>query len=142
MKRLMLIGQSQCGKTTLVQRLRNLPLCYQKTQALTYFDQAIDTPGEYLENRFMYSALVTTSYDADVIGLVLSADHVQSFFAPLFASAFNKPVIGIITKADQGEHSPGLDDARQQLQQAGVTQLFVTSSLTGDGIAPLQDFLN
>ncbi len=142
MKRLMLIGQSQCGKTTLVQRLRDLPLSYQKTQALTYCDQAIDTPGEYLENRFMYSALITTSYDADVIGLVLSADHVQSFFAPLFACAFNKPVIGIITKADHGEQSPGLEDARQQLQQAGVTRLFVTSPLSGDGIAPLQDFLN
>ena len=34
MKRLMLIGQSQCGKTSLMQCLRGEPLSYHKTQAL------------------------------------------------------------------------------------------------------------
>ena len=67
MKRIMLIGQSQCGKTSLVQRLQGDPMAYHKTQALDYCDYAIDTPGEYLENRGLYSALITTSCDADVV---------------------------------------------------------------------------
>lgn len=79
MKRIMLIGQSQCGKTSLLQRLQGEPMQYQKTQALGYFDCAIDTPGEYLENRCLYSALITTSCDADIIALVQSADCQQGF---------------------------------------------------------------
>lgn len=34
MKRLMLVGQTLSGKTTLLQKLRGLPLRYQKTQSL------------------------------------------------------------------------------------------------------------
>ena len=142
MKRLMLIGQSQCGKTSLMQCLRGEPLSYHKTQALDYADLAIDTPGEYLENPCLYSALITTSYDADVVALVQSADHPQSFFAPQFASVFNKPVIGIITKADQGQDAAALEAARDKLQLAGAHTLFVTSAVTREGIAPLLDYLN
>ncbi|WP_409422920.1 EutP/PduV family microcompartment system protein [Pseudaeromonas sp. ZJS20] len=141
MKRLMLIGQSQSGKTTLVQCLQELPLHYHKTQALDYGDLAIDTPGEYLENRCLYSALITTSYDADVVALVQSAAADGSRFAPLFACAFNKPVIGIITKADQSSGPQQLERACQHLGQAGANTLFITSSLTGEGIAALRAFL-
>ena len=142
MKRIMLIGQSQCGKTSLLQRLQSEPMQYQKTQALGYFDCAIDTPGEYLENRCLYSALITTSCDADIIALVQSADCQQGFFAPMFATAFNKPVIGIITKADTAKDEAVLSFATNQLRQAGAEYLFVTSSITGDGISPLLDYLN
>lgn len=143
MKRIMLIGQSQCGKTSLLQRLQGEPMQYQKTQALGYFDCAIDTPGEYLENRCLYSALITTSCDADIIALVQSADCQQGFFfAPMFATAFNKPVIGIITKADTAKDEAALSFATNQLRQAGAEYLFVTSSITGDGISPLLDYLN
>ena len=58
MKRLMLIGPSQCGKTSLTQVLRGETLRYQKTQAIVWTPAAIDTPGEYLENRCLYSALL------------------------------------------------------------------------------------
>lgn len=142
MKRIMLIGQSQCGKTSLVQSLKGNPVVYQKTQALDYFDFAIDTPGEYLENRCFYSALITTSCDADVIALVQSADNTQCFFAPMFATAFNKPVIGIITKSDTTTDEQDLEFARYQLKQAGAESLFITSSMTGDGISPLLEYLN
>lgn len=142
MKRIMLIGQSQCGKTSLVQRLQGDPMAYHKTQALDYCDYAIDTPGEYLENRCFYSALITTSCDADVVALVQSADSPQCFFAPMFATAFNKPVIGIITKADTTSDGHDLDFARQQLMQAGAQSLFITSSVTGEGLSPLLEYLN
>ena len=142
MKRLMLIGQSQCGKTSLMQCLRGEPLRYHKTQALDYDDLAIDTPGEYLENRGLYSALITTSYDADVVALVQSTDHSQSLFAPQFASVFNKPVIGIITKADQSPDAATLNMACEKLLLAGAHTLFVISALTREGIDPLLDYLN
>lgn len=74
MKRLMLIGPSQCGKTSLTQGLRGEALHYKKTQAIEWSPMAIDTPGEYLENRCLYSALLTSACEADVIALVLNAD--------------------------------------------------------------------
>ncbi|STR44159.1 putative propanediol utilization protein PduV [Klebsiella michiganensis] len=47
MKRLMFIGPSQCGKTSLTQGLRGEALHYKKTQAIEWSPMAIDTPGEY-----------------------------------------------------------------------------------------------
>lgn len=48
MKRIMLIGPSQCGKTSLTQCWRGETLHYQKTQTIIWSPAAIDTPGEYL----------------------------------------------------------------------------------------------
>ena len=95
MKRLMLIGPSQCGKTSLTQVLRGETLRYQKTQAIVWTPAAIDTPGEYLENRCLYSALLTSACEADVIALVLNADAPWSPFSPGFTAPMNRPVIGV-----------------------------------------------
>ena len=61
MKRIMLIGPSQCGKTSLTQCMRGEALHYQKTQAIVWSPTTIDTPGEYLENRCLYSALLASA---------------------------------------------------------------------------------
>ena len=142
MKKAMFIGAIGCGKTSFIQKLNELQMTYNKTQTIEFYNNVIDTPGEYLENRCLYSALITTSCDADIIALVQSADCQQGLFAPMFATAFNKPVIGIITKADTAKDEAALSFATNQLRQAGAEYLFVTSSITGDGISPLLDYLN
>lgn len=73
MKRLMLIGPSQCGKTSLTRIAWRNP-ALSENQAIVWTPAAIDTPGEYLENRCLYSALLTSACEADVIALVLNAD--------------------------------------------------------------------
>lgn len=98
MKRLMFIGPSQCGKTSLTQSLRGEALHYKKTQAIEWSPMAIDTPGEYLENRCLYSALLTSACEADVIALVLNADAQWSPFSPGFTAPMNRPTIGLVTK--------------------------------------------
>ena len=51
-KRIILIGRSTAGKTTLCQRINNEELRYYKTQTVQVINQnMIDTPGEYLERR-------------------------------------------------------------------------------------------
>lgn len=60
--------------------LRGETLRYQKTRAIVWTPAAIDTPGEYLENRCLYSALLTSACEADVIALVLNADAPRSPF--------------------------------------------------------------
>ncbi len=139
MKRVMLIGQSFSGKTTLLQKINGQTLSYQKTQALQCENDSIDTPGEYLENRALVSALLTTSYDAEVIALVQSATAPLQLFSPMFARVFTKPVIGVITKADAPDAK--IDAARAHLTLAGAEPIFITSAYTGEGIQDVIDFL-
>ena len=59
------------SKTTLCQRLFQKELQYQKTQSIELVGgTAIDTPGEYVENRAFYRALVVSGVEADVILLL------------------------------------------------------------------------
>ena len=51
MKKIILMGRSECGKTTLTQALKGERITYHKTQYINYFDVIIDTPGEYIQTR-------------------------------------------------------------------------------------------
>ncbi|MEG0354664.1 MAG: EutP/PduV family microcompartment system protein, partial [Lachnospiraceae bacterium] len=57
MKKIILIGRSECGKTTLTQALKGERIEYHKTQYVNYFDVIIDTPGEYVQTQGLGSAL-------------------------------------------------------------------------------------
>ena len=141
MKRLLLLGPSRSGKTTLLQRLRGEPILYRKTQSMVFDDYSIDSPGEYIENRHFYSALTSVAFEADIVGLVQNIDSETSYFAPMFAVVFNRPVIGIVSKTD----IPVSDKQRQfiidQLKQAGADPLFFVSATQGEGLTPLLTYL-
>ena len=138
MKRILLIGKSMCGKTTLTQRIHGLDIKYEKTQMLTYSNDILDTPGEYMENRMLYKALIVSSYDCDVVGMVQACDEERNIFPPNFATAFSKPVIGIVTKSDLGGD---VKKACEILENAGAEQVFVVSSYENEGIEELVKYL-
>lgn len=138
MKKILLIGKSGCGKTTLTQRINGIDIEYKKTQMVTYSNDVLDTPGEYLENRTLYNALIISSYDSDVIGMVQANNDPESMFPPGFSSAFTKPVIGIITKSDlEGDTKK----SEEMLKEAGATKIFVLSSYENKGIRDLIEYL-
>lgn len=137
MKKIILIGKTGSGKTTLCQQLHGQVMEYRKTQAIDIYDHAIDTPGEYIENRFYYRALIVTAADADVIGLVQDCTETDSFFPPSFGSVFSKPVIGIVTKKDCAKSSEDIQLAEEHLRAAGANPIFITSSSTHEGIAEI-----
>lgn len=62
MKKMLLVGRSESGKTTLTQALKGKKVSYHKTQYINYHDVIIDTPGEYAENRNLSQALAPYSY--------------------------------------------------------------------------------
>ena len=92
MKRVILIGETGSGKTTLMQLLNEWEIKYHKTQQVYFTDNVIDTPGEFLENRFYYNALVSSAVGADCIALVQSITNRQNYFPPCFSSRFTKPM--------------------------------------------------
>ncbi|MCC5912248.1 MAG: EutP/PduV family microcompartment system protein [Clostridiaceae bacterium] len=138
MKKIILIGKSGNGKTSLSQRLNQQDLIYKKTQAMEFQKFILDTPGEYIENRRFYNALITGSVDCDVIGLLQAANESDHIFPPGFGNLFNKPIIGIITKTDLVATSV---EVEQHLQQAGVERIFKVSALTEEGLKELKDYL-
>ena len=139
MKKIILMGRSECGKTTLTQALRGQKITYRKTQYISHFDVIIDTPGEYAENKMLAGALALYSYEADVIGLLISATEPYSLFPPNVTPCVNRQVIGIVTQIDQPEANA--KQAESWLRLAGCEKVFHVSSYTGEGVWQILDYL-
>lgn len=139
MKKIMLLGRVAAGKTTLTQALRGEEIKYYKTQYVNYLDTVIDTPGEYTERRETSGALALYAYEADVVGLVLSANEPYSIFSPCLTSMVNRETIGIITGIDKPDAN--VERVERWLRLAGCKKVFPVSSITGEGIEALANFL-
>ncbi|MGE4509458.1 MAG: EutP/PduV family microcompartment system protein, partial [Eubacteriaceae bacterium] len=100
-KRVALIGKIGSGKTTLKQRLSKDEIKYEKTQMITYYDDFIDTPGEFLELPFFSRQAINITLDAGLVILVSSCIDSQNSYSPNFVFTYNIPTIGVITKIDQ-----------------------------------------
>ena len=136
MKHVILIGSSACGKTTLAQRLNGQEIGYKKTQAIEVINTTIDTPGEYLENRALYKALVVTATEADIILFVQDATDDRFRFSPGQAQMLMPTVIGVVSKADLATPAQ-VSAAKELLELAGALEIFVTSAVTGEGCGAL-----
>ena len=139
MKKMMLAGRSESGKTTLIQALRGEKIKYNKTQYVNNFDVLIDTPGEYCQTHGFGAALAMYTYEAQVVGLVLSADEEYSLFPPACAAVANRPVIGIVTKVDSPRDNT--ERAEAWLRLAGCEKVFFCSSYGGEGISEILEYL-
>ncbi len=139
MKKIILIGRSESGKTTLIQALKGEKIQYHKTQYVNHFDVIIDTPGEYCETKNLGAALAMYTFEADVVGLLLSATEPYSLFSPCCAVMANRPVIGIVTKTDRADAVP--ERAEAWLKLAGCEKVFFTSSYNSDGIVDILEYL-
>ncbi|MBR2568812.1 MAG: EutP/PduV family microcompartment system protein [Paenibacillus sp.] len=141
MKKIILAGSTGSGKTTLCQKLHGQEIAYKKTQAIESFEHSIDTPGECIENRYLYKMLLVSSVDADVIGLVQDCTKEDSYFPPAFATMFAKPVIGIVTKIELADGQAAVERASEQLQAAGAERIFEVSTIEDVGVEALQAYL-
>ena len=137
MKKLILIGRSGVGKTTLTQALKGEKTHYQKTQYINYGDFLIDTPGEYAENHDLGAALCLYAYEADVVALLIAADEQYSLFPPNITCMVNREVIGIVTKCEKADPTR----AENWLRLSGCETVYKVDSKTGKGIKQVLDHL-
>lgn len=139
MKKIILMGRSEAGKTTLTQAMKGETVLYHKTQYINYFDVIIDTPGEYIQTVKLGRALALYSYEADVVGLLLAANEPYSLYPPNITCMVNRDVIGIVTKIDREDARP--QRAEQWLKLTGCKKIFFVNSISGEGVAEILNYL-
>jgi len=139
MKKIILMGRTGSGKTTLTQALKGDRVTYNKTQYIHYHDVVIDTPGEYAETQYMSRALALYSYEAQVVGLLLSATEPYSLYSPNITNMVNRDVIGIVTHIDVPGARP--DRAERWLRLAGCKTVFFVNSRTNEGVSDILEYL-
>ena len=140
MKKIILVGRSECGKTTLTQALKGENLRYDKTQYVKHDDLAIDTPGEYIQTKTLGGALALYSYESDIVGLLISATEPFSLYSPNITGQATREVIGIVTKIDH--KNADSKRAERWLKLCGCKKIFKVSAYTGEGIPELLAYLS
>ena len=139
MKKIILIGRSGAGKTTLTQALKGEEIKYHKTQYVNYFECIIDTPGEYAQTHELGYALALYSYEADVVGLLLSATEPYSLYPPNFTCMVNREVVGIVTQINEPKADP--ERAARWLRLSGCKKIFYVDSTVGTGVPDILSYL-
>ena len=66
MKRVMIVGPTGSGKTSLLKALGIWGQDVRKTEAVSFGDEAVDTPGEFFDMPRFYHTLITTSVNSGV----------------------------------------------------------------------------
>ena len=131
-KKIMFMGRSGAGKTTIMQALYGEDIAYKKTQYVNYSQYIIDPPGEYIEDKQFGFALALYSYEVDVIGFILAANEPFSLYSPGTVAMATREVIGIVTQINSEGANPKL--AEEWLRLAGCEKIFFVDSVTREGL--------
>lgn len=134
-KKIMFMGRSGAGKTTITQALYGEDIAYKKTQYVNYSQYIIDPPGEYIEDKQFGFALALYSYEVDVIGFILAANEPFSLYSPGTVAMATREVIGIVTQINDENANPEL--AADWLRLAGCEKIFFVDSVTREGLDEL-----
>lgn len=139
MKKIIFVGRSEAGKTTLTQALKGEKIHYNKTQYVNCFDVIIDTPGEYLQTKHLGSGLAMYTFEADVVGMIMSATEPFSLYPPAVTPICNRDVIGVVTKINSPHAN--IAQAEEWLKLAGCRTIFKVDSATGEGVWRILEYL-
>lgn len=139
-KRIMVIGPSRCGKTTLVNELNNYHGELRRTQDMIYGENTIDVPGSYIENSWMYKHIIAAAQDASHVLILVDQSKCTDVYSHGFAKSFRCPVIGVITKCDLMPENE--ENCLRQLKMIGVSEpYFHISFFNRNGIDALKKYL-
>ncbi len=139
MKKVLFIGENGSGKEKLIQILSDAPVRLKKMMAVEYYGNFINTPSEFLEKKWCLNSLITASFDAEIILMVISAEQRSCLLPPLFAPLFNKKTIGVITYTEKNEQH--FERAKRFLENAGVKNFQLINLETHDELEELKSEL-
>ena len=139
-KRVMIVGPTNCGKTSLAKALNDFEGAVRKTQDIIYGKNTIDVPGAYIENAWLYKHLIAAAQDASHVLLLVDQSKPTDVYSPGFAKAFRCPVLGVISKADLMTGNEEL--CVRQLKSVGAAEpYFRISTKNGVGVSALKEYL-
>jgi len=137
----MIFGGKSSGKTALLLALEGKdPRAAVQSKGIDYSGWGIDPSGEYCESGRLRRELVSAAMKARLLIVVQDASNEHPVFPPHYFLMYPHPKIGVVTKMDVPEADP--QRAAEMLRTAGVDgEIFFVSSLRGEGISDLRDFL-
>ena len=141
-RRIMIIGPTGSGKTTLCYAFDNKKGPLRKTQDMIFGKYTIDVPGSYLDNPWMYKHLISAAQNyASQIVMLVDATGKREVYSPGFAKVFTCPVTGVITKCYLG--SKYSQKCEEQLKKIGVKKpwFYISSNDDEVGIEKLKNYL-
>lgn len=119
-KRVMVIGPSRSGKTTIVNKLNNYNGPLRRIPDLIYGKNTIDVPSSYIENPWMYKHVIAIAQDASCVLVLVDRSNCDEVYSHGFAKAFRCPVIGVITKCDLAKENE--EKCIKQLKNIGIKE--------------------
>lgn len=137
-KRVMVVGPTNCGKTTLVNALNDYDGPIRKTQNIIFGKNTMDVPGSYIEIPWMYKHLIAAAQDASHVLMLIDQSRCTDVYSPGFAKSFRCPVIGVVTKTDLMPENA--DSCLRQLKMIGVKEPYYWIGKE-TGIKALKDYL-
>ncbi|QIB70222.1 ethanolamine utilization protein EutP [Aminipila butyrica] len=139
-KRVMVVGPTNCGKTTLVNTFNNNNGSLRKTPDLMYGAKTIDVPASYIENAWMYKHIIAAAQDASHVLILVDQSRPIEVYSPGFAKIFHCPVVGIISKCDLKPDNEEV--CIKQLKRMGVLEPYFKVSIPrGLGLEALEKYL-
>lgn len=141
-RRIMVIGPTGSGKTTLCHLIDDNPRPLRKTQDMIFGKYTIDVPGSYLDNPWMYQHLISAAQNnASQVLILVDATRGRETYAPGFAKVFTCPVTGVVTKCDRASEED-VQKCVGQLKRVGVEEpWFFISKDEKVGIEKLKKYL-
>ena len=79
------------------------------------------------------------TFEADIVGLLISATEPYSLFPPCITPHANRPVIGIVTKIN--DEKANIKQAENWLRIAGCEEIFFVDYVTGEGVFKIFEYL-
>lgn len=140
-KRIMVIGPSDSGKSTLVRAINRDDGPLRKCQEIIFGHETMDVPAAYLENPWMYKHIISAAQNhASHILILVDQNDPKEIYSPGFARVFRCPVTGVIMKHDLKPENE--QRCEKQLKSIGVKKPYFRISLNDqEGILALKDHL-